>query len=678
MTRNYRQRLKSIWRAFGSEFWKVFSFLSLLLIFLLIKAGVYLNLFLMSKHGTLARKLLLNKPAGSISSKISRFLNRLSGLLENQEKNSISRTELIELAMRNMKAKKTRTLITVGGMMIGIGAIVFLVSIGYGIEKLVVTRVARLDEMRQTDVSPQAGGKIKINDKTLSDLKDISSVEMALPLIAVVGRVSYMNSETDMPVYGVTSDYLKQSAIKPVSGKIFESDDLSYNVSNLVGQVAGASIDQKIGAMEEKITDVDYSIDPDKWIRVRSGASISSKIIGYTKRTEGGSSGIEVWGSQYESDSGVGSDGETEDGEVLGKWIKTPVLLWKRENCDPAADGDCEDGRYVVYRNADNQQVQETGYIAEIGIKLSELNIKEPSVLGDTTDSTLNINWVEIASEAGVITPPEVKKVDLSASAIKQAVVNRAMLSVLGIKESDALDKKFNASFVVVGDLLSDPTANIESSPSEYTIIGVTPEEKTPVFYVPFLDLRSLGIANFSQAKVIVKDQIDLAKTRKQIESMGYATRSVADTVAQINSLFATARTMLLLLGMVALSVAALGMFNTLTVSLLERTREVGLMKAMGMKSSEVKELFLTESMLMGFFGGLLGIMLGWVMGKIIGILLSLFAIFKGVGFVDISYIPFPFILVIIFLSLIVGLVTGIYPARRTTKISALNALRYE
>ena len=129
---------------------------------------------------------------------------------------------------------------------------------------------------------------------------------------------------------------------------------------------------------------------------------------------------------------------------------------------------------------------------------------------------------------------------------------------------------------------------------------------------------------------------------------------------------------------MVALTVAALGMFNTLTVSLLERTREVGLMKAMGMKSSEVQELFLTESMIMGFLGGILGIIGGWFAGKAVGVVLSFFAIFRGVGFVDISYLPFSFVLIVVLLSLLVGIATGIYPARRATKISALDALRYE
>jgi ABC-type antimicrobial peptide transport system permease subunit len=416
------------------------------------------------------------------------------------------------------------------------------------------------------------------------------------------------------------------------------------------------------------------------WVRVREYPSTTSKILGYTKRVEGTLQGEEVWGGTYESDDDAGSFGETEDGKALGKWIKSDVLLWKSEKCDSATQGDCEGGNYLVARDEDNTQIQKTGYIAEIGMKFSGIMVTESRVLGVTTESSQSaqVNWVEIASEAGIIKPPDTKTIDLSTSAKKEAVVNRAMLSVLGIKEAEALGKKFMTSFVVVGDLLSDSTTNIESSQAEYTIVGVIPEEKTPFFYVPFLDVRSLGITNFSQAKVVVKDQNTLDKTRRQIESMGYSTRSVADTVAQINSLFATARTVLMLLGMVALSVAALGMFNTLTVSLLERTREVGLMKAMGMKSSEVSELFLTESMIMGFFGGILGIILGWVLGRLLGIVLSFFALIKGVGFVDISYIPLPFIFIIVFLSLLVGLVTGIYPARRATKISALNALRYE
>jgi ABC-type antimicrobial peptide transport system permease subunit len=610
---------------------------------------------------------------------VTDFFHKITKQLDLNHSGSISRVDLIELSIRNMMAKKTRTMVTVGGMTIGIGAVVFLVSIGYGLQQLVITRVARLEEMKQTDVSPQTGGKIKINDQTLSNLKDISSVDMALPLIAVVGRVNYQNSVSDMAVYGVTTDYLQQSAVKPVEGKIFDSNELVTILPQNSGQVAGASTENVI--LGDTIQDINFTIKPSTWLRVRESASSSAKILGYTKRVEGNSSGEEIWGGTYASDDNAGKAGTTAEGKTLGKWIKASVLLWKEEKCDTQNQGDCEDGKYMVLRDTDNQQVQEDGYVAELNVTLSGSSVTPSKVLGvstDTSSANAGVSWVEIASESGTVAQQQTKTVALTSEAKKQAVVNRAMLKVLGINENEAIGKTFSVSFVVVGDLLANATEKVESAPTDYTIVGVTPEESTPIFYVPFIDLRTLGVANYSQVKVVAKNQTDLAKIRKQIEAMGYTTRSVADTVAQINSLFATAKTLLLLLGMVALAVAALGMFNTLTVSLLERTREVGLMKAMGMKSSEVKELFLTESMTMGFFGGVLGIVAGFVLGKLLGLILSFFAIFKGVGYIDVSYLPLSFVLVILLLSLIVGLATGIYPAKRATKISALNALRYE
>lgn len=603
--------------------------------------------------------------------------------LDLREKRSLSRVNLIELSVRNMKAKKTRTVITIGGMAIGIGTIVFLVSVGYGLQELVVSRVARLEEMRQADVSPQAGGTVRITDKTLNDFNGIPNVEMSLPLIAVVGRVSYQNSISDMAVFGVTSEYLKQSAIRPVMGTIFDSNQVSVEISSLsMGQVAGVSTYKDVVAMGESMGEVEFTINQDAWIRVRSGPSTDEVIIGYTRRSEGILQGEQVWGGSYIDDDGAGEAGELESGEAAGKWIKAKVFLWTKEECSVEEESDCIGGRYKALRDEDGTLVQKLGYFAQIGVNVNRVEVKEEAnVLGITTEDVLGdstLEWVEIASESGKAEQESTKTIEMSNEALRQAVVNRAMLNVLGIKETEALGKTFKASFVVTGDLLEEEDEKIESAETEYTIVGVTPDDKTPVFFVPFMDLRSLGITNYSQIKLVVTNSSDLEQTRRQIEAMGYVTRSVADTVMQINALFGTARTLLAVLGMVALAVAALGMFNTLTVSLLERTREVGLMKAMGMKSSEVSELLLTESMIMSFMGGILGIILGFVLGKLTGLILSAFAVFKGVGLVDVSYVPLPLIITVVFLSLLVGIATGIYPAKRATKISALNALRYE
>jgi ABC-type antimicrobial peptide transport system permease subunit len=322
--------------------------------------------------------------------------------------------------------------------------------------------------------------------------------------------------------------------------------------------------------------------------------------------------------------------------------------------------------------SAQNQEKTRIGEVLD--------DVKKESLIGDTVEANgLKYNEkgeLVLANDADIIA--EIKKVDLDGSEDRSAVVNQAMLQILGIQEVAAIGQKFTASFVMMGGSMGNHDEKIETTPSEYAIVGVIPEGKAAMLYMPFINLRSFGASNYAQIKVAVSNPKVLTKTRTQIEAMGYQTQSVADTVDQINNLFSTARMFLALVGMIALSVAALGMFNTLTVSLLERTREVGLMKAMGMKADEVRELFLTESMIMGFLGGALGIILGYVGGKVVGFALSFFSIMKGAGTISIASIPPILIFIIIALSLFVGIVTGIYPAKRAEKISALNALRYE
>ena len=352
--------------------------------------------------------------------------------------------------------------------------------------------------------------------------------------------------------------------------------------------------------------------------------------------------------------------------------------LWEKKSCKVDNSPACEDGEYLPIQNESDGQKQVEGFMAEISMD-SRLTGTAGKILGVTTSTSAgSLPLINIASESATNAEIQKKVIPMSAEARREAVVNRSALQVLNLTESEAVDKKITLSFVVVGDLTSDTKEKIESAPTEYTIIGVTPDEGTPMIYVPFIDLRSLGINKYSQIKLIVAETNDLAKVRATVEANGYGTISVADTVSQIDKLFGSLRLILSILGMVALAVAALGMFNTLTVSLLERTREVGLMKAIGMKSGQVKDLFLTESMIMGFFGGVIGLVAGIMLGKILSLFLSAFSLVKGVGTIDISYVPPIFVLAVLILSVVIGILTGYFPAKRATKISALNALRYE
>jgi len=225
---------------------------------------------------------------------------------------------------------------------------------------------------------------------------------------------------------------------------------------------------------------------------------------------------------------------------------------------------------------------------------------------------------------------------------------------------------------------MPDIEGKVFTSEIEYKIVGVVEDADNTYFYVPFEDLYKLGIKNFSQFKMILKNQKDLPKVRSDIETMGFRTNSTFDTVKQIESLFANLRVLLAVLGMVALGVASLGMFNTLTVSLLERTRETGGMKAIGMVSDEVQDLFLAEAMIMGLSGGIGGLIFGTLIGCMLSLFVSIIAITQGQGFLQLNYLPPTFVLFIIISAFIVGLLTGLYPAYRAKKTSALNALRYE
>ncbi len=631
-----------------------------------------------------------------VASKFNQFYEKISVKLDFDKGSNVSRSYLIELAFRNMQAKKTRTIVTVGGMAIGIAFIVFLVSLGYGLQDMVTTRVARLEELQQAEILPGLSEELALTDEILSRLNAMPNVKATLPLISVVGRVSFQDSVSDLAVYGVTTDYLTSSAIQPIQGKIFDSQEIAYTVKNRRTQEGGEIAEEQTAdstTTQEK--PILFNISDGAWLRVRSESSTEGSVIGYTRRMQTNQEGNQVIGSYYTGYSGP--EVLDDAGERQGLWIQSEFTLWREVACavsqtDEATenvliDPECEDGQYVPLKDESANQVVQTGYTAQISVIVTD------KVLGETTqiaqadtqdtsgtqvrsDGTLPV--VTLATASAEVVNENRRVIPIPDQALKQAVVNRAVLAIIGMSESEAVGKKITLTFVAVGDLTEGESDRIESVPTDYTIVGVTPEEGTPVVYVPFIELRSLGITRISQIKVIADDKDSLPGVRASIEAMGYGTVSVVDTVSQINSLFVSFRLVLAIIGMVALSVATLGMFNTLTVSLLERTREVGLMKAMGMKSEEVRELFLTESMIMGFYGGLLGLLIGFGVGKLLSLLLSSVAIARGVGFVDVSVVPFSFVLTVVALSLVVGILTGYYPAKRATKISALNALRYE
>lgn len=156
----------------------------------------------------------------------SSIANLFKGIVSsiNQNKNSISYFDIFNLSLETLFSKRNRTIITIGGIAFGIGFTAFLISIGYGLEQLVISRSAQLEKLRQIEVYPPLGESITIDDASIAAIKSINQVEKVLPVINAAGKVNYQNSNIDVVVYGVQSDYLRLSDSVLVSGDYFKSN----------------------------------------------------------------------------------------------------------------------------------------------------------------------------------------------------------------------------------------------------------------------------------------------------------------------------------------------------------------------------------------------------------------------------------------------------------------------
>ena len=609
----------------------------------------------------------------------------------------VKRYYLINLAFNNLKIKKSRSLITVFGMSVGVGIIVYLLSLGYGVERLVISKVARLDELKMADVVPGETGDVKINQRLIGKIAGIENVERVLPVVSVVGKVDYNNAKTDILAYAVTEEYMQILASQFRTGSYFS--DKGTELTMDIGTVKGASTTRllraKYGDSVNSATAL-FNIEPNQIIIARDQCDLDSKILGYTKRIEGGFIGSEYWGGEYAPYSPAGRVAyDSFNNLYLGKWLKSKVPLYDKlpkDQLQPRLD----DQGHQLWQEACLQErsviIQDKLQFANVlGVATESGQLETEPEATPSAASEFEVTVLEASGSGGLELVSLSSTVSASLKDVNKedflkfrglpsgkAVISTAMANYLDIPLNKAVGQSFKVSFILVRSLLKDATSKLITQEIKYEIIGLISDDNTEYFYLPLSDLERLGLQNYSQLKVITQDKNSLKQVRRDIEVLGVATSSTADTVAQIESLFVNIRLLLGLLGTIALGVAALGMFNTLTVSLLERTREIGGMKTMGMVSAEIQELFLSEAMIMGFAGGIGGLMLGFFMGELTSFGLSVFAVASGVGYLSVSYVPIFLVIFILTCSFMVGLVTGLYPAQRAKHTSALNALRYE
>jgi ABC-type antimicrobial peptide transport system permease subunit len=388
--------------------------------------------------------------------------------------------DVLKLSLRMFKARTMRTLLTVLGMSVGIAAIMFLVSFGYGLQRTLLQKITTSDALISLDVTRGKDETVRLDQGTIENLKAIPDIIEIIPALELAGQGRYDNIALDISTVSTNPSYLKSEGLKIEIGRLFDPGDRrEIVITKAVAQV--------------------YGVTPE---------------------------------------------------EMLGKTMALTLFL----NPDAAGRGTAAN-------------------------------------LGET-----------------------------------------------------------------------------------YTVVGIGEGEEN-IVYIPLDSLGSLTIDQYTKLKVKCRSTNVIEPVRVAIDALGLTASSISETIDQANKVFRAIQIVLMVFGLIALIVSAIGMFNTMTITLLERTEEIGIMKAIGASKSDISLMFVMESTLMGLLGAVGGVGIGYVSGFVINFLVNTIALRFGGEAVSLFYSPLWFVMTVIGFGAFVGFLTGVFPAR---KASHIDALRYK
>ncbi|MFN8015630.1 MAG: FtsX-like permease family protein [Acidimicrobiia bacterium] len=397
---------------------------------------------------------------------------------------SIRPSILIRIAFSNLFYKKLRTTLTVIGVVVGIGAVVFLLAFGYGLRDLVTRQVVDSNSIRTIDISQANPAILSLDTDTEQKIKAFNDVESVSRVFSYAGKVDYSNAKTGVVVFGTDQQYMDLNSFSLVAGP----------------------------------------------------------------------------NTSLKSDQNV---------------------------------------------------IPNSSFLKAIGVKDPQ------KILNKKLDLV-----IQVPKELR----PEGMDSDISVSLTVSSVVDSGSGSELYLSSKIFTDRRLDTA---------------------------------------------------SQAKILVSNKNAVSNLQKRIASLGFTTSSPYDTVEQIDSVFGVLNYIFLGFGGIGLIIAVLGMFNTLTITLLERTKEIGLMRTLGARKKDIRRLFILESMGLSFMGGVFGVVAAYVFSFGVDKFLNSLANSRGLG-EEISVFSFKtsLVLEVIFFSAMLGLLVVYMPARRAAKMSAIEALR--
>jgi len=191
-------------------------------------------------------------------------------------------------------------------------------------------------------------------------------------------------------------------------------------------------------------------------------------------------------------------------------------------------------------------------------------------------------------------------------------------------------------------------------------------------------DTSASDSASYTSLSVRVGTPNQVPAVEDAIKKMGFGAFSLIDATRSMRQFFAVLDGFLAIFGSLALAVASIGIVNTLVMAILERRREIGIMKAIGASDADVRGLFFAEAGAMGLVGGAVGVTLGWAIGRLINFGTNIYLERQHFPPAQIWSVPLWLVLGAIAFSIAVSLLSGLYPAARAARLDPVQALRYE
>ena len=529
-------------------------------------------------------------------------------------------SDIMGMSMSNLWRRKVRSFLTVLGVIIGTASIVVMLSLGLGLKQATLAEVnsaGGLTEIFVTSEADYGDGELLLDDSTIDKIMEIENVKSIEPQLNFTMPLMAGKYEADdVSIIGVTQSYLKDIELE--EGTIPESTKDGSLTLLFGNQVLNESF-------YESATGVYPYYERDQ---VPDVDLLRTTVFGGIIKEE----------SDSDTDDADSSDSTTT--------IKNDV--------DP-----------IFAEDADDFQSE---FASSDDFGSSDDSSSDSSDSDDTNGNSQESNEGESSLPLDEISDSGLSMGDGSVS-VFTSDVKRVPVSVSGVtvgSESDYSDFSYNC--------YADMDSLKAFIKQNYDVNEVVPEQPTDKSGKPYKDLK------YSQLVVNVDGSENVEEVLQTIQDMGYRGDANKEWIEETEKQFAIYEAVLGGIGAVSMLVAAISIANTMTMSIYERTKEIGVMKVLGCSLSNIRSMFLSEAALIGFIGGCLGIGLSFILSVVVNKFIAP-TFMEDYGFAEgtsVSVIPPWLILAAIAFSTVIGMIAGFFPAQRATKLSPLAAIRNE